>query len=1369
MIFDNERAFEDAVIRVLVERGWEQDVIPYPSETDLLKNWADILFNNNRQKNCLNECPLTDSEMQQIMEQIINLRTPLNLNALINGKSVSIIRDNPDDKLHFGQEVSLKIYDRQEIAYGESRYQIVRQPRFSTKSPLLNTRRGDLMLLINGMPVIHIELKRSGVPVSDAYNQIIKYSHEGVFRGLFSLIQVFVAMEPNETVYFANPGEDGIFNSAFLFHWADFDNIPINNWDKVTASLLNIPMAHMLIGFYTIADTGDKLLKVMRSYQYYAAIGIADRVTKRNWKDDTPETQRGGHVWHTTGSGKTMTSFKSAQLIASSHDADKVVFLVDRKELGVQSLKEYRAFASETESVQATENTDILISKLKSSDQDETLIVTSIQKLSNISEDMEGLKDADLKIIQSKRLVIIIDECHRSTFGEMLTTIKDTFKHSIIFGFTGTPIQDVNIKKDSTTTTIFGSEIHRYTLADGIRDKNVLGFDPYMVKIYDDGDLRQQVALERAKANSVEEVMKDEQKQKIFYKFMDSSKIKMEGELIGTKWVKGIEDYIPNEQYQTKEYRTGVISDIKNKWLVYSRGRKFHAIFAASSIPEAVEYWRIMRREMPELMITAMFDPTIDNEKGARSLEKEDGIVEILEDYNSRFGQKFTIPTYDKFRKDASLRLAHKSPYERLELDQQIDILIVVNQMLTGFDSKWVNTLYLDKVLEYENLIQAFSRTNRLFNETEKPFGIIKYYRRPHTMAKNIEAAVEAYSGNIPTGLFVDKLPRNLLNLNRTFEEIKELFDSAGIKDFEHLPKEQSEKRKFAKLFNQFDEYLQAAKIQGFYWKVNTYPAEDGSDIVMLFDEMTYLILLARYKELSSSGGGGRTENVPYDVRIHITEYDTAKIDAEYMNTRFEKFLKLIQGEYDQESLDKTLTDLHKSFSMLSLEEQKFANVFLHDVQAGNARIIPGKSFREYISDLMKGAENSRIKRVILRLGCSEQLLRELLTRKVTKETIEAHGKLDELKASVNRDRAMEFFKVTHPKSFRESRLAMHIDDYLKTFLLSGGTNDPYPENEFDRKYKTKSPKNTAVGDRKDKPTGIVLTDENMAGKTVTTTIKKASFREWYSKSKALACMVDTDCFVYVDNKLCVYDKKYLERDDTGKLCLTQYARKHEDECFLQFVIDKQTGSLHYITLPSSMACKSFNYYDELSALSDDEKLSLGLISEIAKEMLSAINGLEFGDALATLMDKKICNVTFRTLKSTTGLDNTTVSNMKKGVNLTKSNVISACLGIHVPYRVSKQLLQLAEITIDVTLPGKKGEENGVYSEILHLYWAQDYSDTYDELSDNNYEYLIHKPPIVVHEEYYEAHPKERYRAGMTESDCAKEVEKFKRMMWKRD
>ena len=196
MVFNKESDFEEALIKILSEKGWEKEVLKNYSEKDLLRNWADILFENNRDIDRLNDYPLTDGEMQQILEQIEALRTPLKLNGFINGKSVSIVRDNPDDSLHFGKEVSLKIYDRMEIAAGQSRYQIVQQPKFPTKSKLLNDRRGDLMLLINGMPVIHIELKKSGIPVSQAYDQIEKYSQEGVFTGLFSLVQIFVAMEP---------------------------------------------------------------------------------------------------------------------------------------------------------------------------------------------------------------------------------------------------------------------------------------------------------------------------------------------------------------------------------------------------------------------------------------------------------------------------------------------------------------------------------------------------------------------------------------------------------------------------------------------------------------------------------------------------------------------------------------------------------------------------------------------------------------------------------------------------------------------------------------------------------------------------------------------------------------------------------------------------------------------------------------------------------------------------------------------------------------------------------------------------------------------------------------------------------------------
>lgn len=1325
MRFDKETDFEEAVIDALVARGWEKEIIRHPTEKDLIQNWADILFNNNRQSNRLNDCPLTEGEMQQIMEQILNLRTPLKLNGFINGKSISIKRDNPNDKRNFGNEVSLKIYDRQEIAYGESRYQIVQQPHFSTKSPVLNNRRGDLMLLINGMPVIHIELKRSDVPVSQAYNQIKKYSHEGVFRGLFSLIQVFVAMEPEETVYFANPGEDGIFNEAFYFHWANFDNEQINEWDEVVAGLLNIPMAHMLIGFYTIADTDDNLLKVMRSYQYYAAIGIADAVAKKN-KNWDEGGQLGGHIWHTTGSGKTMTSFKSAQLIASSHDAEKVVFLVDRKELGIQSLKEYRSFANADETVQATENTDILVSKLKNDDPDCTLIVTSIQKLSNISEEDEGLKEADLRKIQSKRMVIIIDECHRSTFGDMLKTIKDTFKRAFIFGFTGTPIQDVNIKKDSTTATIFGDEIHRYTLANGISDGNVLGFDPYKVSIFDDSDIRHEVALAKAKAKTDADVMKDPKKKKIFYKYMDSSQVKMYGEDVDGNWVPGIEDYISNEQYREEKYKKAVIEDIKKKWIIYSRDGKFHAIFATSSIPEAVDYYKLLCDAMPELKITALFDPTIDNECGG-SLEKEDGIVDILEDYKNMFSQGFTIPTYDKFRKDVSLRLAHKKPYDKIKKDEQLDILIVVNQMLTGFDSKWVNTLYLDKMMQYENLIQAFSRTNRLFTTDEKPFGIIKYYRRPNTMEKNIEAAVKAYSGDVPTGLFVDKLPQNLRSMNRYYGEILDVFAHATyegkpIVHFEHLPDDSASKRKFAKLMNHFTTHLEAALIQGFSWSEDTYEDENGNLLKVEIDEVTYHTLIARYKELAKGGGGGRGEGSAYDLKIHITEFDTTKIDSDYMNSKFELFLKLLQGGYDQEVVDEALKDLHKSYSMLSQEEQRCADIFIHDVRAGNISLNPNKSFREYISDMMKAAENDRIRRVVRRLGCYERLLREMMQQKVTEETIESHGKYKELKDSVDKKKATDFFIIVERNDFQKERLAMYVDLYLRSFILSGGV-DPYPDVEYGKTDKKDKQDNDRNNDNK--IVGVILTDEDMVGKRAVVTVESPVLSEWYSSSKALVSLMNTGCFAYIDNKLCIYDKKYIERNAEGKLCFTKYAVEHEEECFLQFIIDED-GKMHYVTLPKSLASKSFRYADEIT---EDMAGKLGLVNEISNEMLAAINGCDFGEALVRLMSKNICGYSVGLLKSTTGLDNRTQSNMRKGENLTKLNVISACLGIHIPFPVSNKMLELAELPLSLSLPGKKGDDNKMYDLILHLKWATDYDDIFVELEEQKYDYLIHQPP----------------------------------------
>ncbi len=1062
MVFDKESAFEEAVITVLKQHGWDdaEGVLRYPTEQDLIDNWAKILFNNNAGIDRLNGCPLTQGEMAQVIEQIETLKTPLALNGFINGKTVAITRDNPNDTLHLGKEVSLKIYDRQEIAAGQSRYQIAQQPVYPAKSKILNDRRGDLCLLINGMPVIHIELKRSGVPVSQATGQIEKYAHEGVFTGLFRLVQIFVGMTPDEARYFANPGA-GAFNPNFFFHWEDFNNEPVcagdkpgtDEWKRFTSTLLSIPMAHQLIGFYTVADSSDGCLKVMRSYQYYAAAAISDKVRRCKWDEprhDSTPGRPGGYVWHTTGSGKTMTSFKSAQLIADSHDADKVVFLMDRIELGTQSLSEYRAFADDADNVQGTENTQVLKSKLASDDPKNCLIVTSIQKMSNVKAGEGGITQAELDRLAAKRIVFVIDECHRSTFGDMLQDIRQAFPNALFFGFTGTPILDENQKKGSTTAMVFGECLHRYSIADGIRDGNVLGFDPYMVTTFDDHDVREAVALEEAKAATVGEAISDEKKSKTFYHYMDTTKVPMASTIDGTgNRIKGIEDFLTRAQYwPNTPHHEKVVEDILRRFPVLSHGNKFHAILATSSIPEAIDYYRSFKEHAPQMKVTALFDPNVDNNAG--STVKEDALVELIEDYNKAYDQEFTIPTWPAMKKDISARLSHKKPYVNVDSnrDSRIDLLIVVDQMLTGFDSKWLNTLYLDKTIEYENIIQAFSRTNRLFGP-DKPFGTIRYYRRPHTMQSHIEAAVKLYSGDRPLDMFVQKLPDNITLMDARLQEILMVFDAAHVGDLSKLPESQEARRKFAKEFVELNEFLEAAKVQGFTWEQDTYefkkePKEGAQHSESIFvqpiiDERTYLTLVQRYKELfaSRSDASDSAPDAPYELDGHITEIDTGLIDSDYMNSNFEKWLKCL--EQDDEGLAAAREELHRSFASLSQDDQRFAELFLHDVERGDATLKEGMTLRDYITSYAHKAKNAQVERVVEALGINGELLTAMTALDLTEANINEFGRFDNLKDSIDKSRAKAFFEQKEGKSLPLFKVNTRAAALLKRFILEGG------------------------------------------------------------------------------------------------------------------------------------------------------------------------------------------------------------------------------------------------------------------------------------------------------------------------------------------
>ena len=324
-MYTSELQFEADFIYSLQQNGWTDGVLKNPTEKDLLDNWAKILFENNRHQDRLSDYPLTDTEMQQVIDKINELKYPIKLNSFINGRTISIIRDNPNDILHKGKEISLKIYDRQEIAAGQSRYQIAEQPIFNKNNPILNDRRGDVMLLINGMPLFHIELKRSNVDIKQATNQIEKYSHEGIYnKGIYQLVQIFVAMTPDETLYFANPGPEGKFNPSFYFHWEDFNNELINNWKDITRTLLSIPMAHQMATNYMILDgtPHKQTLKVMRPYQVYATQEVIEGIKRADFEFGINKV---GYIWHTTGSGKTLTSFKTAQLVSKVEYIDKVL------------------------------------------------------------------------------------------------------------------------------------------------------------------------------------------------------------------------------------------------------------------------------------------------------------------------------------------------------------------------------------------------------------------------------------------------------------------------------------------------------------------------------------------------------------------------------------------------------------------------------------------------------------------------------------------------------------------------------------------------------------------------------------------------------------------------------------------------------------------------------------------------------------------------------------------------------------------------------------------------------------------------------------------------------------------------------------
>ena len=598
-----------------------------------------------------------------------------------------------------GQRIWVEFLNRQQWCQNE--FQVSNQITVEGRKKC----RYDVTILINGLPLVQIELKRRGVELKQAYNQIQRY-HKTSFHGLFDYIQLFVISNGVNTRYFANNPNSGY---KFTFNWTDAANHPFNELDKFAVFFLEKCTLGKIIGKYIVLHEGDKCLMVLRPYQFYAVEKILDRVQNSN---------DNGYIWHTTGAGKTLTSFKAAQLVSELDDVDKVMFVVDRHDLDTQTQSEYEAF--EPGAVDSTDNTDELVKRLQSNSK---IIITTIQKLNAaVSKTWYSSK---IDAIRHSRIVMIFDECHRSHFGDSHKKIMKFFDNAQIFGFTGTPIFTENAVDGHTTKEIFGNCLHKYLIKDAIADENVLGF---LVEYYHGNEI-----VDNDNQARMEEIAR--------FILNNFNKSTFDGE--------------------------------------------FDALFAVQSVPMLIRYYKIFKSLNPKIRIGAVFTYAANNSQDdeqtgmgtgkyvSENVGEADELQSIMDDYNENFGTSFTTENFRAYYDDINLRMKKK----KAEM-KPLDLCLVVGMFLTGFDSKKLNTLYVDKNMEYHGLLQAFSRTNRVLNE-KKRFGKIVCFR---DLKNNVDTAIKLFSNSNNTEEIV----------RPPFEEVKKEYKQLATDFLQKYPEPSS-------------------------------------------------------------------------------------------------------------------------------------------------------------------------------------------------------------------------------------------------------------------------------------------------------------------------------------------------------------------------------------------------------------------------------------------------------------------------------------------------------------------------------------------------------------------------------------------------
>ena len=739
-----ESEMEDLLIKQLT-----CDVSQWTYRSDLTTEEA--LWNNLREKlnrnniDKLQGIPLTDMEMAQVKQFLLDqAATTYKAARWLSGEhqvaQIPLLREDAS----LG-EVSLMAVNSREVAGGSSSYEVINQYQAVKGDGSERNRRFDVTLLINGLPLIHIELKNRDHPFMDAFRQITKYCEEGKFRGLMGLVQMFVVSNGEQTRYIAADNH-GNMNEKFLTRWVDENNEPVENYLSFAKASLNIPAAHLMVGKYCVLDNDSKRVILLRPYQIHAIEAIRRASRERE----------SGFIWHTTGSGKTLTSYTVTKNLLDIPSMDKAIFLIDRKDLDQQTTSSFLSYAdSDDVDVRNTEHTGDLEDKLRSKDR--CAIVTTIQKLQNIirrctdedaSPKYQKLKDQ----ISKKTIAFIVDECHRAVTPESKRVIEKFFNRSLWYGFTGTPIFDENKRAQKgdlprTTAGMYGRPkdpnkkcLHAYTIKEAIGDGAVLGF-----KVQGMGFSRSALEDLASKLQLMDELELDD----ICDKDLESAVVKAYASQTG------------RNIYDDDRHRLEVIDYIVNRsaaklWLDAPTGESFEGLLTVSSIQEAQHYYKLfkqfvadgkvsenIRKVLPDFPKIAITYTVGENEDGATANQSE--MAASLADYNAMFGTSWDLSTLGAYNTDLNDRLARKKSKYR-DRSQQLDLVIVVDRLLTGFDAPCLSTIFLDRPpMKPQHLIQAFSRTNRIFNKVKR-YGQIVTLQTPELYAAKIDEALRLYT-----------------------------------------------------------------------------------------------------------------------------------------------------------------------------------------------------------------------------------------------------------------------------------------------------------------------------------------------------------------------------------------------------------------------------------------------------------------------------------------------------------------------------------------------------------------------------------------------------------------------------------------------